>query len=92
MKLLEVTIMSFNFLDTSAILNGALNSYSYNTYISTISLMELENIKTSFSKDEKVKYKARSAVRELIDMNGILFPSFNKKLISRVLKKYNFLS
>lgn len=43
--------MGINFLDTSAILNGALKKYINNVYISSITLMELENIKTSAKKD-----------------------------------------
>jgi len=42
----------YHFLDTSAILNGALKDFQENIYISTFVLTELENIKTSFNKDE----------------------------------------
>jgi len=43
------------FLDTSAILNGALNSYP-KCYISPITLIELEHIKNSKDKSDDVKY------------------------------------
>jgi len=47
-----------SFLDTSAVLNGALKVY-LNSYISPTVLMELESIKTAFNKSEEIKYKAR---------------------------------
>ena len=43
--------MTYNFLDTSAILNGALKKYP-DAIISPLVISELENIKTSASKDE----------------------------------------
>lgn len=62
----------YNFLDTSAILNGALNDYS-DSYISMIVLNELENIKTSASKDEKIKFKARKAARTILELTNISY-------------------
>ena len=46
------------FLDTSAILNGALKEYS-NVCISTTVLSELENIKTSLHKNDQIKFKLK---------------------------------
>ena len=91
MKLLEVIIMIINFLDTSAILNGALVTYEKDACISSISLMQLQNIKTSAFKDNQIKYQARQAVREIIDNNDFFFPSFSQRQIEKTLKKYNFL-
>lgn len=47
--------MIYYFLDTSAILNGALKKYP-NALISPLVISELENIKTSAAKDEHIKY------------------------------------
>ena len=64
MKALKQTV---KFFDTSALLAGyKLNSEDIN-YISTIVFSELEDIKTSYSKDETVKYKARVLIRYLMD-------------------------
>lgn len=56
--------MKFDFLDTSAILNGGLKKYPH-AFISPITLTELENIKTSNKKDEQIKYLAREAIRTI---------------------------
>jgi len=60
--------MVINFLDTSAVLNGGLDLYT-NCYISPITLMELENIKEGKDKDKQ--YKARIAVRKIINSLSI---------------------
>jgi predicted subunit of tRNA(5-methylaminomethyl-2-thiouridylate) methyltransferase len=62
--------MACHFLDTSAILNGALKHFN-NIYISPLAITELEHIKTSYNKDDKVKFLARQAVREIITNNNI---------------------
>jgi len=62
----------YNFLDTSAVLNGALNDYS-DSYISMIVLNELENIKTSANKDEETKFKARKAARTILESKSISY-------------------
>jgi hypothetical protein len=64
--------MAYHFLDTSAILNGALEIYP-NSYISSIVLSELENIKTSAAKDEHIKYLARKAIRAIINSSELKF-------------------
>ena len=82
--------MIYYFLDTSAILNGALKKYP-NALISTLVISELENIKTSAAKDEHIKYQAREAVRAIIEReNTYVFPP--TKTIDKLLKKYQFLS
>lgn len=80
--------MNINFLDTSAVLNGAYKRFE-NVYISPIVLMELENIKTS-QKDEKTKYLARQAVRDLITSKDIHFISADINC-KKKFKKYPFL-
>lgn len=78
-----------NFMDTSAILEGAYTKYS-NVYISPIVLMELENIKLN-NKSEHTRYLARQATRDILLFHSITktTPNFNK--IDRVLKRFNFL-
>jgi len=90
MKLLGRDIV-INFLDTSAILNGAINIYD-NIYISPIVLAELENIKTSIHKDDSLKYKARQAVRDILVNKEILVKPISTKLIDKTFKEYPFLS
>ena len=82
--------MNINFLDTSAVLNGAYKQFE-NIYISPIVLMELENIKTS-QKDEKTKYLARQAVRDIILSTNIHFTTISNSVIKKGLRKYSFLS
>lgn len=56
------------FLDTNAILDLQDKMFEDNFCISSISLQEMENIKTSDRKDEETKYKARKALH-LLDEN-----------------------
>ena len=55
--------MNIKFYDTNAILNNLEEVESEHIYISSITLEELENIKTSGRKDEDVKFHARKATR-----------------------------
>ena len=58
--------MGKSFLDTNALLEYGDNLKNIGKfYISSVSLLELENIKTSVNKDEVVKYKARQVARFL---------------------------
>lgn len=82
--------MDCYFLDTSAVLNGALKTYT-NVYISPIILMELEAIKTAFNKSEEVKYQARQAVHNIIIAVGLHYTSFSQHKINKMLRKYSFL-
>ena len=92
--------MSNYFLDTSAILNGALKEYlSKNIYgpdnvcyISPLTLQELENIKTSAIKNEDVKYHAREAARTILYADGVQVITCNQRKVNRLLHKYNFLN
>lgn len=56
------------FYDTNAILDLQDKMFEYDFCISSISLQEMENIKTSCRKDEETKYKARKALH-LLDEN-----------------------
>lgn len=82
-------MMVYSFLDTSAILNGALKIYQ-NVYISPLVLMELENIKTS-NKNKEIQYLARHAVRDIINSTNVTTKYFAQKAIDKKLKKYPFL-
>ena len=80
----------FYFLDTSAILNGALKKYQ-NAYVSSTAIAELENIKTCNYKDEKTKYLAREAVRDImfnIKPNIYIAP---EKKIQKFIQKNEYL-
>ena len=83
--------MPYYFLDTSALLNGALSICS-ECFISPITLQELENIKTSAHKDNEIKFQAREAVRKIIYSGKIQYTFYSQKNISKIFKKYNFLS
>ena len=78
-----------NFLDTSAVLEGAYTKYS-DVYISSLTLMELENIKNS-NKPEHIKYLARQAVRDILNFGSITKTTPNQKEINKALKKFNYL-
>ena len=53
------------FADTSALLNGCAKEYE-KIWISPLVVSELENIKTSLTKDEHIKYLARQLVRDIL--------------------------
>lgn len=83
--------MNINFLDTSAILNGELKNCFQKTYISPITLMELQNIKTS-DRNEYIKYRAREAIRDIITFTNVAIETPPQKNINKLLKKNTFLS
>ena len=83
-------MMIYNFLDTSAVLHGGLKKYSH-AFISPITLTEIESIKTSNKKDDRIKFLAREAVR-IIAKGEIQYELQPQKQIDNLLKKYNFLS
>jgi len=59
--------------------------------ISTITVKELEHIKSN-EKDDKIKYKAREAVRSILTTGKFeVIPMDNRK-IDKMLKKYPYLS
>ena len=83
--------MNINFLDTSAVLYGELKNHLEQIYISPITLMELENIKTNNYNDD-VKYRAREAVRTIVAAENINIETPSQRLVHKMLKKYSFLS
>lgn len=82
--------MDIYFLDTSAILNKGLYTYRQ-SYISPLTLSELENIKTSKIKDEDIKYRARVATRYIIQSDCIHVSLLPIKTIERALRRFDFL-
>ena len=61
-----IKLPTVKFFDTSALLGGYKLSIEDDNYISNIVFQELEHIKFSSTKDEIIKYKARSLVRYLM--------------------------
>lgn len=62
---------TYNFYDTSSLLlraNNLFNNLEENIVISSVTLMELENIKTSRFKSEEVKFQARQ-ITHLLEQN-----------------------
>jgi hypothetical protein len=59
--------------------------------ISTVTIQELEHIKEN-EKDEKIKYKAREAVRSILTTGKFETVMTDNKKIDKMLKKYSFLS
>lgn len=82
-------ICAINFLDTNAILNG-LNTEIVNEpfLISSVTLMELEHIKTSGRKSEEVKYKARKAVRFLDKHPDLYTTIYFTEDVASILSEY----
>lgn len=79
-----------NFYDTSALLN--IKEYrDGEIYVSNYVLTELEKIKSSAHKDEKIKAKAREVLRNLslCKSSSKFFPS---KKYEKIFNKYDFLS
>ena len=77
--------------DTSALLHqdGLINPQADLT-ISTITIKELEHIKNG--NDDKIKFKAREAVRSILTSNKFNVVLSDNKKIDKMLKKYSFLS
>ena len=75
--------------DTSAILHQNLGEAQ--VAISPLTLSELEHIKTNEHESQEIKYKAREAIRQIIDKHFII-PLVDNKKIDKLLKKYSFLS
>lgn len=77
--------------DTSAVLHQELTQSHIG--ISPITLQELEHIKTNERASSEIKFRAREAVKKIIDgnLNCVAVLANNRK-VNRLLKKYNFLS
>ncbi len=80
--------MEYKVYDTSALLDLSDSLVlDKQCYISTIVLSELENIKTSFSKDGEIKLRAREVIRLLRDADFLSWPDIRYE-IDKLLKKY----
>lgn len=78
--------------DTSALLHQPLLETKNNIGISAITVAELEHIKDNKNEDEKIKFKAREAVRSLLTNNNFEVILSDNNKIDKMLKKYKFLS
>ena len=80
--------MEYKVYDTSALLDLSDSLVlDKQCYISTTVLSELENIKTSFSKDGEIKLRAREVIRLLRDADFLSWPDIRYE-IDKLLKKY----
>ena len=78
--------------DTSALLHqSGLIDPKVNIAISTITIQELEHIKSN-EKDDKIKYKAREAVRSILTTGKFDVVMTDNQKIDKMLKKYPYLS
>lgn len=74
--------------DTSALLDLSDNLIlDKDCYVSTLVIKELENIKTSYSKDSEVKAKARQVVR-ILRQSNFATNTKNATAIEKMVKKY----
>lgn len=78
-------------IDTSALLNWPQMNNEIEAVLSTITLQELEHIKNSKYHDNEIKYKAREAVRMVINSNKFKVIFSNNRKIDKMIKKYSFL-
>lgn len=81
------------FYDTCALLNNYTKIFSEGKvfYISAITLRELEGIKTSRTKDDETKYRARKVIQNLkLHRDQCKVVLFEEKFYKKF-KKYNFL-
>lgn len=78
--------------DTSALLHQeGLTNPQVDIAISAITVQELEHIKTA-ERDDKIKYKAREAVRSILTANKFDVILTDNQKIDKLLKKYPFMS
>lgn len=79
--------------DTSALLHqpGLLNPQQ-ELLISSLTISELEHIKTSSNYTDKVKFQAREAVRKILTDNNFEVVKTDQRKIDKILKSYPFLS
>lgn len=83
--------MILHFADTSAILHQGFN-LQQNTAISPLTLQELERIKNSDNENERIKFNAREAVRQIVNNEKYTVILADNHKIDKLLKKYPFLS
>ena len=79
--------------DTSALLHqpGLLDPQQ-ELLISSLTISELEHIKTSSNYTDKVKFQAREAVRKILTDNNFEVVKTDQRKIDKILKSYPFLS
>lgn len=84
--------MTYKFFDTSSLLLVGKNLFSdeYKTVVSSISIQELENIKTSANKDGDIKFAAREVLRQLDKHAGEYdLVIYNDYMLDPILAKYD---
>ena len=79
------------FYDTSALLEQKKENLEQFFYISNITIEELESIKTSIHKDDKIKYKARQIIKWLIQNQDKYQVQFYKEKVFKESFKDSFL-
>ena len=77
--------------DTSALLHQKDFINSEELAISTITLQELEHIKTT-SENEQIKFQARELVRTILSASKVRIVASNNHKIDKLLKRYPFLN
>ena len=77
--------------DTSAILHSQDIFKDKEILLSTLTLQELEHIKTKDRESEQVKFNARKAVKKIIEGKNLEVITSDNKKINKMLKKYPFL-
>lgn len=78
--------------DTSALLHQQLLDPQVKIAISSITLQELEHIKSNEKESSQIRFKARQAVRQILISNNFEVILTDNNKIDRMLKKYPFLS
>ena len=84
-------IVIYKFYDTSSLLlktNNLFDEEDARVVVSTITLQELENIKTSSNKDEEIKYSARKLLKVLNDnVNKYDIWIYKQEMIDAIVNK-----
>ena len=86
--------MNYKFFDTCSLLAKAghiFDDKSYKTIISSITLQELEDIKTSARKDVETKFAARQVLRELNEHSGEYEIHIYREEMAEPISKNNFI-
>lgn len=76
------------FYDTCALLELQEKAFEEFFYISSVTLMELENIKTSNNKDNEIKYKARHLIKLLEENEEKFSTVFADEGIKHIVKEH----
>lgn len=79
------------FLDTCVLLDLQQKAFETHFYISSITLTELENIKTSINKDEEIKWKARQVLHLLQDNNNYEVISYNTQTYDPIIEHFGLI-